>query len=110
MNDSIRRQDVVSEINVWIQSATDNETDMAIKEFLSFFKERIDTLPSTDRPTGKWILQDTSYWRATYAGDVPVNRVNLKCSHCGWRNFDKKYYNYCPNCGAQMDEKEQEHG
>lgn len=55
-----------------------------------------------ERPKGKWILQDTSYWRATHAGDVQVNRVNLKCSFCGWRNHEKKNYNFCPNCGSRM--------
>lgn len=44
----ISKQDVIGEIDIWIQSATNNETDMAIKEFLSFLKERIDMLPSAD--------------------------------------------------------------
>ena len=51
--DLISRQDVVSEIDEWIQMSTGNGTDMVIKDFLSFLKERIDTLPSADRPTGE---------------------------------------------------------
>ena len=46
--DLISRQDVVREIVEWIQRATDNETDMAIKEFLSFLKERIESPPSAE--------------------------------------------------------------
>lgn len=56
---------------------------------------------------GKWILQDTSYWRATHAGDVQVNRVNLKCPFCGWRNYERKEYNYCPNCGERVERSEE---
>lgn len=56
---------------------------------------------------GKWIVQDTSYWRATHAEDVQVNRLNLKCSLCGWRNHERKDYNYCPNCGAKMERSEE---
>lgn len=75
-------------------------------------EDRFDAVPVLaieDLPTvapvkhGKWILQDTSYWRATHAGDVQVNRANLKCSFCGWKNHDRKDYNYCPNCGAKME-------
>lgn len=60
---------------------------------------------------GKWLIQDTSYWRATSSGDVQVNRVNLKCSCCGYRLFDMvKRSEPCPNCGARMDGgKDDEH-
>lgn len=54
MSELISRQDVVSEIDEWIQMATGNGTDMIIKDFLSFLKERIDALPSADRST-EWI-------------------------------------------------------
>lgn len=64
----------------------------------------IDEQPTIEpeRKTGEWVLQDTSYWRSTHAGDVQINRVNLKCSVCGWRNHERKDYIYCPNCGASM--------
>ena len=56
----ISRRDAVNEIDEWIQRATDNETDVAIKEFLSFLKERINTLPSAESKTGKQI-KDPSF-------------------------------------------------
>lgn len=48
---------------------------------------------------------------------IEMERVHyFKCSRCrnpipykfGWRLYDgvvanKRYYNYCPNCGAKMD-------
>lgn len=50
-SDLISRQDAVSEIDEWIQMATGNETDMAIKDFLSFLKKRIESLPSAEPKT-----------------------------------------------------------
>lgn len=64
-----------------------------------------DIAPSAqpERPKGEWILQDTSYWRPTHAGDIQVNRVNLKCSRCGHRLAKaQKVKNFCPNCGTDM--------
>lgn len=76
---------------------------------LGEYEKRIEPLKHLyyDRPTGEWIIQDTSYWRETHAGPVQVNRVNLKCSNCGWKNHKRKYYNYCPNCGARMRGEEE---
>lgn len=49
---TMTKNDIVREIDEWIQMATDNETDMAIKEFLLFLKERIESLPSAE---AEWI-------------------------------------------------------
>lgn len=51
---------------------------------------------------GKWLIQDTSYWRACHYGDVQVNRINLKCSNCGYRNFKKIRFRQCPKCKTDM--------
>jgi hypothetical protein len=56
MSDSISRQDAVSEIDEWIQMATGNETDMAIKDFLSFLKKTHRIAPirrAEDREVGE---------------------------------------------------------
>lgn len=43
-----------------------------------------------------WITDE--YWRVLYT-----------CSNCGWyfaAEMDIEEYNYCPHCGAKMDEEE----
>lgn len=47
---------------------------------------------------GKWIKADTQqYFRKHY----PF----FTCSECGYRKDSQKKWNYCPNCGARMDEE-----
>ena len=44
------------------------------------------------------------HWRAIYQGD---EIINYRCSECDFGNtFGKGTYrmNYCPNCGAKMEE------
>lgn len=41
---------------------------------------------------GKWIHEG---WEASY----------LRCSSCGWRDYTEDYSNYCPHCGAKMEDK-----
>ena len=57
---------------------------------------RLKEIPAADvRPVvrGKWIFYDSFAW---------------KCTHCGWLNYHNmgvpNVYNYCPNCGARMEE------
>lgn len=45
-----------------------------------------------DRPTGKWVFVDN---------DVGWD----KCSNCNWTDTRCHSWNYCPNCGARMEEK-----
>lgn len=98
MSDLISRQDAVSEIDEWIQMATGNGTDMAIKDFLSFLKERIESLPSAEPKTGKWV--DCRRGCNYYAN----------CSNCGMQIDVKEkggYPNFCENCGADMRGEEE---
>ena len=91
MEDLIRRSDAIDVVRVAyfdkdIQSAKDDPcivdamTDWAIRQ--------IKSLPSADRPQGKWI--------------------DGKCSLCGkhapyWAMATTYYKsNYCPSCGARM--------
>lgn len=50
-----------------------------------------------------WIIQDTSWWRETPAGTVQVNRANLKCSACGYRDHKNEFYDRCPQCNEMME-------
>lgn len=50
------------------------------------------------RPKGKWI--DDSKEDSYYAN----------CSHCNYQidtHYERGYLNYCPNCGAKMQEVEE---
>lgn len=64
----------------------------------------IGLLPSADVPPvihARWELCYEDY-RQQIAGD--------KCSACGFEHYGCgiSHYHYCPNCGAKMDESEDE--
>ena len=50
---------------------------------------------------GCWERVDSSYWRWTPSGGVPVSHITYRCGHC-YRGTAVKSA-YCPNCGARMD-------
>ena len=55
--------------------------------------DKLKALPTTDPKKGKWI---------DYCGGV-------KCDQCGFECDDTYYLgeaNFCPNCGARMEESE----
>ena len=53
---------------------------------------------------GRWIGIDSSFWKPTHRGDIPVFRKTYRCSECRRRTAIAE--NYCPNCGAKMDKEE----
>lgn len=55
------------------------------------FENVIDNLPSAEWK-GKWTLTE-HLW---------------KCDQCGYRQNEKIGTNYCPNCGARMDERRED--
>lgn len=61
-----------------------------------------DIAPSAqpERKRGHWIEVNDSY-----------NRISGRCSVCGWESHmyedDVVGMNYCPNCGAKMDGKDE---
>ena len=61
-------------------------------------KQMIDNAPTIDAVPvvhGYWLYGDE------YAGHHDVD-----CSVCG--DYARTYYDYCPNCGAKMDAKEEQ--
>lgn len=48
-----------------------------------------------------WVGVDSSYWRWTPSGGVPIPHTTYSCERCGRGTVVKTHY--CPNCGAKMD-------
>ena len=75
-----------------------------IAEAFEDLANELEDFPATDvapvQP-GFWDCVDSSYWRWTPSGGVPVSRLSYRCSRCGRGTAIKS--NYCPNCGAKMD-------
>ena len=53
-------------------------------------RERIEAIPSADRPRGEWIEQEDDYHHY------------WECSECGMGVGLDDIRNFCPNCGAKM--------
>ena len=65
------------------------------KEAQGVWKSEIDKMPTVEeRKTGKWKISD-----------LPKGKMKY-CSECGYGQFmaDIRKYNFCPNCGARMEE------
>ena len=57
---------------------------------------------------GKW-ADWTDYMPTAYGEEVDDEPIwNFECSVCHYHIFEEPT-NYCPNCGARMNEKEQDH-
>jgi hypothetical protein len=65
------------------------------------YEEMVDYAPMVH---GRWIGIDSSFWKPTHRGDIPVFRKTYRCSECRRRTAIAE--NYCPNCGAKMDKEE----
>lgn len=53
-------------------------------------------------------LKESGEWERVKHGHWTINRRgNIECSLCGNEPYhdNKKNMNYCPNCGAKMDER-----
>lgn len=93
MNDYIKREDTVEKIK-----ADCGRFDHVPKRVVDFFILGMESVPSADVVEvrhGQWIEDLTNPYGIRYV-----------CSVCGgvkqWKS------NYCPNCGAKMDEEKQE--
>ena len=51
------------------------------------------------RPKGKW--KETGY----ETGALGITYRQTQCSNCGWEHALPMWWNYCPNCGADMREE-----
>ena len=105
MSEYIKREDVIDLLEQVLNAEEFFDTDnaKAQSDLALWFEERILELPKADvEPVrhGKWIKVDEQpYFRKHFH--------LMCCSVCHRKGY--KSWNYCPNCGAKMDEKEQEY-
>lgn len=91
MSDLIDREDAIDAINAYLGLSAVSRT---IQNMTSI-QEILENLPSAEpRKKGKWLLIDAGYYDY------------VKCSQCGETLVWGK--NFCPNCGADMREGEEE--
>lgn len=64
-------------------------------------REALDTVPVVKPKTGKWICDKVT---ERMAGLISYKVYN--CSECGNQIVVKKPYNFCSNCGARMEDND----
>jgi len=99
MDDLISRQDAIeylmTNMNWYDEDGYESDDDYK-RECIT---ELINGVPSArpERKKGKWIEVDDHY-----------NRISGRCSACGWEALlyetDVVGMDFCPNCGAKMNE------
>lgn len=60
-------------------------------------RERIEAIPSADRPQGEWVFDSE-----ILCSDIGVYSAGYRCSVCGKDYFKVNGMRFCPTCGAQM--------
>lgn len=95
--DAISRQAVLDGLASIAKAKAKSDAQKSLMGRIMFFTEH---LPSVNPQEPK-----TGHWRAVYQGD---EIIDYRCSECEFGNtFGKGTYgmNYCPNCGAKMEER-----
>lgn len=64
----------------------------------------LEKLPSVNRPQGEWIRISDDW----IDGTCGARYFPIRCSVCGYSTYDDGATKYCPNCGADMREREGE--
>ena len=90
MDDLISRQSAIDAIDGEF-NITGRENAETIRDYINGVDKKLRELPSAER-RGRWI------YNANFA-EPP-----FKCSACG--KSQGRLSNYCPDCGAKMDEVE----
>lgn len=95
-DDCISRQVVIDDV---VKCTDMNEDTMEVLE------EKINTLPSVkpQRKRGKWIVVREEY---KFMGGIVNEPRGCKCSNCN--KVVRFKSDFCPNCGAEMRESEEE--
>lgn len=116
MSEYIKREDAVDQFALYLIERDEDEKEDRIKEWQNTYTAEAhhvsELIPAADvEPVrhGHWIEKNTN----------KDGTHNIYCNECGKYIKAKGHANswyvrhkllYCPNCGAKMDDKEQEHG
>ena len=115
MSDLIRREDAIA----ILEDLQSKHLQFCLIPFRIAI-EKVQAIPSADRPQGEWILleprypiEQKVYWNKEQAladtkGNGAIER--RKCSCCGYaksfmchmKDEQIKLWNFCPNCGCRM--------
>lgn len=95
MEDLIRRQAAINTVQTMYERCDTGD----MTDYRDLMYESIIVLPSVQERRGRWIHDGY---------DFPGGVDWIHCSECGKRgiNVPADLSNYCPNCGAHMDEVE----
>ena len=67
-------------------------------------KETVKEIEENHNIKGKWEMTYKGKRKDVNTG-LMISAYNCKCSVCGWETGNQgTRFNYCPNCGAKMDE------
>ena len=102
MDDYIKREDAIKANENYVPYQRLGEDRQL------YFDRILKELPSADvEPVrhGHWTVIDTRYMRLDRRTDI------MECSECGHQILRRtgEIVNYCPNCGAKMIRRRQEH-
>ena len=73
-------------------------------KFCKVIKETVKEIEENHNIKGKWEMTYRGMKKDVNTG-LMISAYNCKCSVCGWETGNQgTRFNYCPNCGAKMDE------
>ena len=73
-------------------------------KFCKVIKETVKEIEENHNIKGKWEITYKGMRKDVNTG-LMISAYNCKCSVCGWETGNQgTRFNYCPNCGAKMDE------
>ena len=73
-------------------------------KFCNVIKETVKEIEENHNIKGKWEMTYKGKRKDVNTG-LMISASNCKCSVCGWETGNQgTRFNYCPNCGAKMDE------
>ena len=73
-------------------------------KFCKVIMEAVREIDENHNIKGKWEMTYKGMRKDVNTG-LMISAYNCKCSVCGWETGNQgTRFNYCPNCGAKMDE------